>query len=192
MTLEEFKNKALGDLEMPTSLAKFYQFEDKHLYFCNKFEISIEEVPLDIEDEETYYQTIKPFGYTNDGLTAFWVQNGDVANSPIIFFDSDGYMRIIAKNLFDFMRILTLDVEICMNMYKDKSDYQESEYQQTYRNWLKKEFDLNPVCDLKEDERYGYSEDVLAIIEEAEKLYKDKFIVWHKAFCDIEDIYYED
>ena len=189
MTLEEFKEQALGNLEMPKVLAKFYQFEDEHLYFCKNFEISIEEVSLDIEDEDNYYKTIKPFGYTNDGLIAFWVQNDDVANSPIIYFSSDGEMRIIAKDFKNFMRILTLDVEVCNNMYKDKADYEESKDKQTYINWIKQEFDLDPVCDLKTDERYGYSEDVITIIEDAENLHKEKFIAWHKPFCDIEDIY---
>jgi len=190
MTLEEFKEKTLGDLKMPEILAKFYQFENDHLYFCKNFEISVEEVPLDIEDQENYYKAIKTFGYTNDGITAFWVQNDDAANSPIIYFNSDGEMRIIAKDLKDFMRILTLDTEISEKMYKNKAEYKESKHKQTYINWIKKEFDLNPVCDLKADERYGYSEDVIAIIEEAEKLYKEKFIAWHQPYCDIEDIYY--
>ncbi|WP_299781203.1 hypothetical protein [uncultured Formosa sp.] len=190
MTLERFKNQCLGSLEMPEILAKIYQFEAKHHFFCKDFQISVEEISLPIDDVFTYNQYIKPFGYTGDGLTAFWVQeNKDVENAPIVYFNSGGSMRIIAKNFKTFMQILTLDVEICSDMFKIKADYKESEYKQTYIKWIKKEFDLDPVCDIKTDERYGYSKDIINIIDEAEMLYKAKFMAWHEPFSDIEDYY---
>lgn len=50
---------------------------------------------------------------------------------------------------------------------------------------------MDPVADLKEEDRYGESEDNIQITNEAEALYKEKFIEWHMDFGDITDQYEE-
>lgn len=113
MSLKSFKESVFGDLEMPKMLEKLYHFEEKHLYFCTQFELSDEEISgVDIEDEEEYYKYIKPFGFTDDGVVAFWLQNSDSEKSPIIYYSSDGDIRILAKDLKDFLRMLTFDAQV--------------------------------------------------------------------------------
>ena len=167
MTLEEFKEKTIGALPMPETLAKLFNFEENEagLYYSQKFELSDEEIMgVDIDDE--------------------------LENAPIIYFSNEGVIRIMAKDLKTFLRMLTFDGELDDgSFYKDKRDYEESEFRQQYIAWLKREFDLEPVLDLPENERYGDSPENTMLIEEAENLYKEDFLEWHKIFCDIEDQY---
>ncbi|MDB2493252.1 hypothetical protein N9X15_03745 [Flavobacteriaceae bacterium] len=195
MTLEEFKEKTIGALPMPETLAKLFNFEENEagLYYFQKFELSDEEIMgVDIDDEDEYNKYIKPFSYVDSGCCAFWLKdnNEDLENAPIIYFSSEGVIRIMAKDLKTFLRMLTFDGELDDgSFYKDKRDYEESEFRQQYIAWLKREFDLEPVLDLPENERYGDSPENTMLIEEAENLYKEDFLEWHKIFCDIEDQY---
>ena len=73
MTIQEYKTKVVGDLP----IEKLFSFEEEEagLYYCEKFELSNEEIMgVDIDDcEEEYYKSIKPFTYVDDGCCVFWV-----------------------------------------------------------------------------------------------------------------------
>lgn len=202
--METYKNQVLGkDIEMPKALEKLYQFDDKYgaEMYSECFSIGAQEEDtfeyyFGFEEEQVkeYNKQIKPFATVDGtgGFAAFWLVDNkkDVANTPIIVYGSEGQIKVTAKNLFDFMRLLTFDCELMDGAsYMFKEDYEASEYKQEYRDFIKKEFDLEPVCDLKSNKKNGNSEDSIKIIQEAEKLYKEKFIKWHKPFGEIS---YED
>jgi len=199
MTLEEYKTKILGDLKMPLTLEKLFLFEEEEggLYYCNKFELSYEDISgVDIDDcEEEYYKSIKPFAYVDDGCCALWIKDSSInlEDAPIIYYSSEGMIRIMAKNLKTFLRMLTFDSHLNDGtFYKFKEDYVESKYKAQYIQWLKKEFNLNPVEELPNDERYGESPENMRLTQEAEEMYKTDFIDWHQQFCDIEGQYYDE
>ena len=119
MTLEEYKKKTIGNkFEMPETLSKIFDFEKNEagLVYCEGFQLCAEEVSgVDIYHcEDEYYKYIKPFSYTGDGCCAFWIkdENPDLEQAPIVFFSSDGIIRIMAKDLKTFLRMLTFDTEI--------------------------------------------------------------------------------
>jgi len=97
----------------------------------------------------------------------------------------------MAKDLKTFLRMLTFDTEISDgSLFKFKEDYEESEYKQEYIEWLKREFNLDPVEELSDNMKYGESPENIKITKEAEDMYKTSFLTWHMQFCDIEEQYY--
>lgn len=202
--MEAYRNKVLGkEIEIPKVLEKLYQFDEEYgaEMYSECFSIGAQEEDtfeyyFDFDEEQVieYNKQIKPFATVDGtgGFAAFWLidNNREIANAPIIIYGSEGQIKITAKNIFDFMRLLTFDCELMDGAsYMFKEDYEASEYKQEFREFIKKEFDLDPVCDLNSNQKNGNSEDSIKITQEAEKLFKEKFIEWHKPFGEIS---YED
>ncbi len=199
--VDKYRDQTVGaNYQLPKALVALYAFEEQYgaeLYsqsFCldtqeddYSYLINFKSLKQEIE----YRKHIKKFAHVDGtgGFVAFWIrdENRDLENAPIINYGSEGSIRIVAKNINEFLRILSFDVELMDgSSYKMKSDYEESPYKSEYIAWLRDELSLEPVKDLSEQERYGESEDVLQIRSEAEKMYKEEFIQWHSQFSDIE------
>lgn len=200
MTLQEYKQQTIGDkYEMPETLSKLFEFEEEYEreWYSESFFLDTQEddysylLRFDTEKKaEEYKKYIKKFATVDGtgGFCAFWIREGekDLENVPIINYGSEGSIRIVAKNIKELLKILTFDIELMDgSCYKFKKDYEESEYKDEYIDWLKIEFNIDPVKDLEEDKNHGESEDIEKIIKEAEEMYKEKFIEWHLQYEDI-------
>lgn len=201
MDFQEYKQKTLGDeIKASQALVKLFNFEKKAKgYYSESFELDTFDddtfeyyFEFDKKQTQEYLKHIKPFATVDGtgGFAAFWVLGESIDNAPIIVFGSEGNIKIVAKNLFDFMRLLTFDSELMDGVStKSLQEYKPSTYKNEFITFLKKEFDLEPVSDITHEELYGNSKESIQITKEAEKLYKDKFIKWHQQFFDISEYY---
>ncbi|TDW47276.1 hypothetical protein EV144_105295 [Flavobacterium sp. 270] len=126
-------------------------------------------------EDEAFLDKLMPFAQANGSGSMYVLWNNDSGNSlndlPVVVFGDEGGYHVIAKNIFEFMQLLTFDTEISVDheqvyFYKDIEDYEESECLQEYIDWLKENFNLEPVQETE------------SIIENAQKEYKEDFNQW--------------
>ena len=204
MTPEEYRIKTVGEkYPLPMGLEKLFLFAKNHEHwYAESFQLTIQEEDysymLDVDSDIKileYKKYIKKFAQVDftGGFCAFWIENdeiNDLENSPIINYGSEGSIRIVASNIYEFLRLLTFDTELMDGVcYKMKTDYQESNYKNAYVSWLKSELNLEPVKDLESHQEHGESEDVIKFREIAEERYKKKFIEWHQQYVDIAECF---
>jgi len=113
---------------------------------------------------------------------ALWAKDGNgtnLENAPIVEFGSEGQIDIVAKNLKDFIYMLSFGVEPSDGIYSQYVSDNEENYRrenfEAYRKWLKETMHIDPVKDL---EVWGAPKKLEALQEEAQKLYKDKLFQW--------------
>jgi len=101
---------------------------------------------------------------------------------PVIFFGSEGDVKVIAKDLKDFLRILSLGYEYDLDHFEQdftKDTFEEflNEYPNLlhFREWIQNKMKIN----LLELSDLGYKE-VKKIVQEATKLHEDAFLAWLK------------
>lgn len=183
MNIQSFKQN-LGVSELPVELEKLIQFQEEQSDFecySQGFGVLIDDKSgiKSWSEDETFLARLYPFAQANgSGSTyAFWDRDasGDLNGLPVVVFGDEGGVHVVASNLLKLMQMLLFDSEISVDFdevyfYKDEDDYEESEDHQTYRNWLKKEFGLDPV------------EDQDTLIREAEERYKEDFDRWFQQY----------
>ena len=195
MDINEYTKQTIGELEMPIELMKLFEFENKsdemysesfYLYPSDDDEFKFY-FDFDEETSKKYSKSILVFAKADGtgGFLAFWLQgnNKELKNAPIINYGSEGDIQVVAKNIRELMQILTFDVELMDgSCYKSAEYYEESPRRKEYISWLKKEFDISPVDDVKE----GESETIKSIIMNSQKTYKIPFEEWHAVYYKIE------
>jgi len=176
MTLEDFKknfnNQITNELALLFEINDELGFENYSqgfgLYEDDKSGLSSWSKDSDFLDK------LMPFAQANGSGSMYVLWNNGSGNSlsdlPIVVFGDEGGYHIVAKNVLEFMQLLTFDTEISVDheevyFYKDE-DYEESENLQEYINWLKENFDLNPI------------EETESILESAQEKYKADFDKW--------------
>ncbi|MBZ4036771.1 hypothetical protein K6T82_18520 [Flavobacterium sp. 17A] len=179
MTLEDFKKNF--DNQITPELTSFFEINDElgfenysqgfGLYKDDKSGIA------SWSEDEGFLEKLMPFAQANGSGSMYVLWNNESGNSlnelPVIVFGDEGGYHVVAKNIFEFMRLLTFDTEISVDheevyFYKDEEDYEESEGLQEYKNWIKENFDLEPVND----------DEATSILEEAQNEYKADFDKW--------------
>jgi tetratricopeptide (TPR) repeat protein len=113
---------------------------------------------------------------------ALWLKDGnktDLENAPIVEFGSEGQIDIVAKNLKDFIYMLSFGIEPMDGGYSQfvsiNEDYYRRENFMAYRKWLKDTMKIEPVKDLKV---WGTPNKIEMMEEEAQTLYRDKLFQW--------------
>ena len=195
MDINEYTKRTIGGREMPIELKKLFEFENKsdemysesfYLYASDKDEFQYY-FDFDEKKSKEYTENILVFAKADGtgGFLAFWLEENkkEIKNAPIINYGSEGDIQVVAKNIRELMRILTFDVELADGgCYKYEEDYEESPRKQEYINWLKKEFNIEPVEEIED----GESEIIKSIIMNAQKTYKIPFENWHASYYKIE------
>lgn len=179
MTLDDFKKNFNG--QITEELTQFFEINDE-LGFENYsqgfglYEDDKSGIASWSEDQE-FLDKLMPFAQANGSGSMYVLWNNESGKSlnelPVVVFGDEGGYHIIAKNIFEFMRLLTFDNEISVDheavyFYKDEDDYEESENLSEYVTWIKENFNLDPVT----------TEDTETIIEAAQEEYKEDFDNW--------------
>lgn len=179
MTLEDFKKNFDG--QITDELVSLFEINDELGFenYSQGFGLLLDEKDgiASWSEDEAFLDKLMPFAQANGSGSMYVLWNNDSGKSlnelPVIVFGDEGGYHVIAKNIFEFMRLLTFDNEISVDheqvyFYKDEEDYEESENFSEYINWLKEKFNLDPVT----------IEDTEAIIATAQKEYKEDFDKW--------------
>ena len=181
MTLEDFKKNFNNQITNEFSL--FFEINDElgfenysqgfGLYEDDKSGIAT------WSEDPAFLDKLMPFGQANGSGSMYVLWNNDSNKSlnelPVVVFGDEGGYHIIAKNIFEFMQLLTFDQEISVDheeayFYKDEDDYEESENLPEYKVWLKENFNLDPV------------EETESILQKAQETYKAEFDEWISQF----------
>jgi hypothetical protein len=125
-------------------------------------------------DTPAFLEKLLPFAQANGSgsFYALWKHNDDtpLADLPVVVFGDEGGEHIVAANIPEFLRLLTIDAEPMIyegvSYYKDPEDDNESAYAEDYRNWLKEHFALEPL------------EEADDIIAPAQERYQAAFDEW--------------
>ena len=180
MTLEDFKKNFNN--QITNELALFFEINDElgyesysqgfGLYEDDKSGIS------SWSEDKAFLDKLMPFAQANGSGSMYVLWNNDSNKSlnelPVVVFGDEGGYHIVAKNIFEFMQLLTFDTEISVDheeayFYKDE-DYEESENLQEYISWLKENFNLDPIDETE------------PILESAQEKYKADFDNWVSQF----------
>ncbi|WP_294674976.1 hypothetical protein [uncultured Fluviicola sp.] len=184
MDIQAFKEN-LGISELPAALEKLILFQEEQSDFecySQGFGILIDDKSgiKSWSEEEAFLARLYPFAQANGSgsVYAFWNDGSakEPEDLPIVVFGDEGGVHVVANNVLVLMQMLSFDSEISVDFdeayfYKDEDDYEESEDHQTYKNWLKKEFNLDPV------------EDPDTLIQKAQENYQEYFEQWFKQYC---------
>ena len=181
MELNEFKRNFEG-FEMPKELILLNEFDNNASdYYSESFELvlgSKSGIATWSENKE-FLDRLMPFAQANgSGSTyALWddSESKELVNLPVVVFGDEGGCHIVAENILGLLQLLTFDTEISVDhgeisFYKDEEDYEESENLSLYTNWLKENFNLDPINHPEE------------IINKAQEKYKEKFDNWVRKY----------
>ncbi|MRX38326.1 hypothetical protein GJU43_03500 [Flavobacterium sp. LC2016-23] len=180
MKLDDFKKNFNGPITHELTL--FFEINDKlgfenysqgfGLYRDNKSGIS------SWSENQDFLDRLMPFAQANGSgsMYVLWDdgKNKPLSELPVVVFGDEGGYHIVARKITELMQLLTFDSEITVDheevyFYKEEDDYEESESLTEYKNWLKENFNLDPVKN---------EEDTISIIEAAQEEYKEIFDLW--------------
>lgn len=188
--LEKF-TKLYKPLIVPDTLKKLIEIEEK--LGADNYVVSFYLDP--VSKEEFFYST---FSYEDEklnkevsshflplahidgtgGNAAFWLKDGKNTNledTPIVAFGSEGAINIVAKNITDFIYMLSFGVEGMDGEYSQYVANSEVHYRREsfmeYRKWLKDTMNIEPVKDWKIS---GTPQKIEKLQEEAKDLYEIK------------------
>ncbi|WP_343632833.1 hypothetical protein [Fluviicola sp.] len=183
MNIQAFKEN-LGVSDLPEALEKLIQFQNEHSGFeeyAQGFGVLIDDKSgiKSWSEDEAFLERVHPFAQANGSgsIYALWDKDasGNLDGLPVVVFGDEGGVHVVASNILELMQMLLFDSEISVDFdevyfYKDEDDYEESEGHATFKDWLKKEFNLDPV------------EDPDTLVQEAEEKYKENFDRWFEQY----------
>ncbi|WP_343617676.1 hypothetical protein [Flavobacterium sp.] len=175
-SLEEFTPQ-FGSYKLPDDLVKLYQFQQEYgsETYSECFGLLVTNDKTGIktwsEEEEFYNSFIEFAGANGSGSSyAYWLIDDDLNYCPIVVFGDEGGIHVVAENIRKLIHLLTLDTEISVDFdyayfYKDDEYYSENENKEVFHEWVKKEFNLDPI---------ETNEEADVIVDEAKEKYKKK------------------
>ncbi|WP_242661180.1 hypothetical protein [Flavobacterium johnsoniae] len=155
-SLEDFSAQ-FGRYALPEDLVKLYEFEQEYgaETYSECFGLTITDDKTGIktwsEEEEFYNSFIEFAGANGSGSSyAYWLIDNDLNNCPIVVFGDEGGIHVVAENTRKLIHLLTLDTEISVDFdsayfYKDEEYYSENDNIEAFQQWVKKEFNLDPI-----------------------------------------------
>ncbi len=158
--IEDYREYFKPD-DVPDALLKLLQFDEKHKDFYSQgFEIDGSDLMggmlRSYSDDPGFLNCFRAFAQADGtGSTyAVWRMAGTWSDAPIVAFGSEGGVHIVANNLLELLRILTLDAEPMIDhervVYYRSDGAEPSSGATSYSKWLEKNFDLKPVADADE------------------------------------------
>ena len=182
MKINEFLN-ILNIHELPMELEKLIEFSSKiseNDFYSNGFYIQpYGRGGLETwSGEEEFLNNLIPFASANSSgsIYAIWINKGNsLSQLPIVVFGDEGGFHVVAKNILDFLHLLTYDTEITVNenevkFNKEKDKYKESKNLSKYLMWIKENLNLVQI------------EDPETIIKTAQDKYQKIFVNWVKKY----------
>ncbi|WP_343698075.1 hypothetical protein [Flavobacterium sp.] len=175
-TLEEYSVQ-FGGYALPEDLVKLYEFDQKYGSdtYSECFGLLVWNDKTGIkswsEKEEFYNSFIEFAGANGSGSSyAYWLIDKDLNNCPIVVFGDEGGIHVVAENTRKLIHLLTLDTEISVDFdkayfYQDEGYYEESENKEVFQEWVKNEFNLDPI---------ETNEETDVIVVEAKAKYKKR------------------
>jgi hypothetical protein len=179
----EYK-RIFGKNHIPKALEKLIHFEQKHKdNYSWGFELCTD---LDKEPDqgqysldEAYFERLMIFARADGSGShyAFWQDQPEnsLENAPVIFIGSEGEIKIIASNIRELLVLLSFGPEISGGtFYKDLKEYEDPKAANTFREWVKKELDIQLIKNINVEN----SKEIEEIISNAKKVYKKQFTEW--------------
>lgn len=173
--------KAFGERPIPKLLTDLLHFDNtvsQDDWFSEGFEFSTDEENHMLKtycEEDEFINSLIQFAQA-DGTGSsytFWIKDNDKSldNAPIVVFGSEGGYHVISKNINDFLSVLAYDVEPMIDWdsisyYKDEEDYEPSKYNDSYRNWLVENHQIETTKNANE------------IVQNAQEKYQEEFKEW--------------
>jgi hypothetical protein len=168
--------------EVPDALVKLVEFDnERRAFFSSGFELAGDDKGglKTYSDKREFLECLYPIGQANaSGSTyAIWRRTGSLGDAPIVAFGDEGGAHIVAANLAELLRILTLDASPMIDWesityFKDE-DNEPSERAADYASWLAEYLKLKPVAGIPEAEE---------IVADAQNLYSTEFRAWMKKY----------
>jgi len=195
--LEKF-TEIYAPYEVPTSLRELIKFEEKHgpdsyvISFFLRPEKKEEFFDYTFSTDETNNNKVAKYflplaNIDGTGATvAFWIKDiniTDLENAPLIELGSEGQIDIVAKNMKDFLYMLSFGLEPMDGEYSqfvndsNGETYYRRESFKAYRRWLKNIMKIEPVLE-KELKVWGTPKKIEALHKEAKTLYSKIFFKW--------------
>lgn len=180
MELTEFEQN-FKNYTIPTELIFLKYFQDRLPEYSEGFYLLVDDKSgiKTWSENQDFLDRLMPFAQANCSGSTYGIWNDGTDKPlnqlPIVVFGDEGGVHIVAENILQLMQILTFDTEISVDFdqayfYKDEDDYEESEDNSSYKNWLKENFQLDPIADPDK------------IIEKAQEKYKVAFDNWFGQF----------
>jgi len=112
-------------------------------------------------------------------IYALWRQSGMLSDAPIVVFGGEGGAHVVAKNLVELFRILTLDTEPMIDWdevtYHKPRDAKPSEGAADFAEWLARNFNAKPVRD---------ADKAMQIVNNAQAAHEKEFQAWLKRLAE--------
>jgi hypothetical protein len=133
---------------IPTELVKLFEFAKAcGTFFSGSFEVS-----EDSQDDAVAWfsgnakaaSEFVVFGHDRaQSLYALWLEDKDVSKAPVVHLGSEGEAAVLAENARDFLMLLAVGSgEVGLLSSDDASEADEGTDIDSFRTWLKKEFEI--------------------------------------------------
>ncbi|MDR0230281.1 MAG: cell wall assembly protein [Flavobacteriaceae bacterium] len=167
MKKEEFASMFKG-YSLPKELKSLFEFQTSEgvpSYYSNAIYLLEEEnfIVETFSTDETFVESFLPFAEANSSgsVYAFWIKDASeksLENCPIVVFGDEGGVFVVAKNLKELLQIAAYDVEIVVVPFEEAfftdreedEDYETSEFNKEYLDWLRTEAKLKPILTIEQ------------------------------------------
>lgn len=186
MTLKEYTQNFLGYV-VPTILVDLLTFENDNAirdFYSESFKLIIDDKYglSRWSQEPNFLNNLIPFAQA-DGVGSFyaiWLKNDceDINNAPIVVFGGEGGYHIVASNLLELLRLISLDVEPMIDYdgvyyYRDEENYEPSPNIRKYKKWLREYYRLSTISTNFAAEQ---------VVDHAQESYQELFLDWITPF----------
>jgi hypothetical protein len=155
LKLKDYK-KNFHHHDVPDTLAKLLEFQNSQTGpFCRGFELALDDRAklMPFSEKREFLDALCPLGKANSAGSIYVLWTRDPAKAvgecPVLAFGDAGGVHIVAENLLQLMRILTLDAEPMIDaeslLYMKDDGEPPSPGAAAYVAWLEKHFHLKPV-----------------------------------------------
>lgn len=148
--IEELK-QCLNGYESTGKIFSLWDFSEltSGAWFSDSFEFNFDPEQDGLRtysEDKTFLSSIIEFAHADaTGSTyGFWVRDKNIGldSTPIVIFGSEGGYHIVARDINEFFQLLAFDSEPTVDWdevyyFKDDSDFQPSEKNEEYKQWLK-------------------------------------------------------
>jgi hypothetical protein len=168
-------------------LQEFEKFYEEYCYLSDGFELDMNNHTVMLKtwsDNKEFYEKFRSIGQANNSGSNYsiWDINDskDYTNLPIVVFGDEGGIHIVAENILQFLTLLTIDREIYVSIeeaefYMYDLDPNHHPDVEKYKEWLKKEFDLEPIT----------VDQANQIIKNAQEKYGKEFNTWLSKYVNL-------
>ncbi|MGO1001940.1 hypothetical protein [Lysobacter sp. CA196] len=176
MTMESFQRNFHGQ-PLPKEFIWLYAFQQRMPAFAQGFAL-IEYDGRALKawsGKDDFSRRLMPFASANraGALLALWDEGlgKELDQMPVVALSEAAGMHVIAGGVLELMRILTYDIDIIvefegLGFYNDQEGYEVSAHGDAYTDWLKENFDADPV------------ENPWEIVDIAQEAHGEAFEVW--------------